>query len=118
MLKSLSRRGSSKSSSTKHRHERRRSRHHDLPDTTYHRRHGKHRRREKSRSRSPMVQDPWEKEERVTVHFVNESDDDITFLGMSPANDERSYVNKPGERKVERVKKNEELHRSVKREKK
>ena len=65
-----------------------------------------------------MIDDPWEeKEERVTVHIVNESDDDVTFLGISPANDEVRDLNKPGERKVERVKKNAELYRSVKREK-
>ena len=63
-----------------------------------------------------MIHDPWEKkEEHVTVHIVNESDDDVTFLGMSQANDEGRNLNKPGERKVERVKKNGELCRSVKR---
>ena len=87
----------------------------DSPDTAHHRRQGSHRRK-KSRSRSPMIHDPWEKkEEHVTVHIVNKSDDDVTFLGMSPANDKRRDLNKPGERKVERVKKNEELCRSVKR---
>ena len=63
-----------------------------------------------------MMHDPWEKkEEHVTVHIVNESDDDVTFQGMSPANEEGRDLNKPGERKVERVKKNGELCRSVKR---
>ena len=63
-----------------------------------------------------MIHDPWEKkEEHVTVHIVNESDDDVTFLRMYPAKDEGRDLNKPGERKVERVKKNGELCRSVKR---
>ena len=35
-----------------------------------------------------MIHDPWEKkEEHVTVHIANESDDDVTFLRMYPAKD-------------------------------
>ena len=69
------------------------------------------RKKKKSQSRSPIL-DPWqEQEERVTVHIINESDDEVTFLGICKP-DEKENVPKPGERIVEKVKKGAVLCRS------
>ena len=61
------------------------------------------RKRKKSHSRSP-IRDPWqEKEERVTVHIINESDDEVTFLGIMKQDGKKENIPKPGEKIVEKM---------------